>query len=99
MLRRAGFVVDEAYNLNAVLALVKADTVDAVLLCHTIPQEVQLSLISSLRQLRSRLPIVCLKHRECDPPQPGCVMAETEPVELIAAVCKALAPPLAAPVK
>ena len=99
MLRRAGFVVDQAYNLNAVLGLVKADTIDAVLLCHTIPRDEQLSLISSLRELRRQLPIVCIKLHEGDLPQPECVMSESEPVELIAAICKALAPPVAMPIK
>jgi len=45
VLRQAGFTVDEAYNLNGALGLLMSDSIDAVLLCHTVPKDKQRSFI------------------------------------------------------
>jgi hypothetical protein len=39
--------VDAAYNLNGALGLLLSDSIDVVLLCHTVPKDKQRSFISA----------------------------------------------------
>ena len=61
LLRQAGFVVDEAYSPLGILGLVKSASVDAVVICHTIPGNEQRWLISSVRKVHRLLPVICIK--------------------------------------
>jgi DNA-binding response OmpR family regulator len=79
LLRHAGFVVDEAYNLMGVLGLVKSDSVDAIVLCHTMPGNEQCWLISFVRKVRRLLPIICIKGGDYGSPTEGCVITANEP--------------------
>ena len=95
LLRHAGFVVDEAYNPLGILGVIKTDSVDAVILCHTIPQGEQRWLISSMRKERRLLPIICIKESAFDSPQDGCLIASNEPEDLLAAIRSAIQRPQA----
>jgi DNA-binding NtrC family response regulator len=94
LLRRAGFVVDEGYNLRSVLGCVKSDSIDALVLCHTIPENEQRWLISAVRKVRRLLPIICVRASVYDSPQEGCVVSTNEPREFLAAIGKAIQHPL-----
>lgn len=90
LLRQAGFVVDEAYNLNAALALVASDLVDILVLCHTIPGNEQRWLISQVRNERWLIPIICIHMRDYELAENGCVRVSNDPVELLDAVKAAI---------
>ena len=90
LLRHAGFVVDEAYNPLGILGVVKADSVDAVILCHTIPGDEQQWLISAMRKARRLLPIICIKANAYDSPQEDCLISTTEPDDLLGAIRDAI---------
>jgi DNA-binding response OmpR family regulator len=94
LLRHAGFVVDEAYNLKGVLGCVKSDSIDAVVLCHTIPKNEQRWLITSVRKVRRLLPIICVRASAYDSGQEGCLVSTNEPAEFLAAIGKAVQHPL-----
>lgn len=93
ILRQAGFTVDEAYNLNGALGLVKSDSIDAVLLCHTVSQDKQRSFISAVRRARRLLPIICIRAHDHDVHQQDCVSVGSDPVELLEAVKSAASHP------
>lgn len=86
VLRQAGFTVDEAYNLNGALGLLMSDSIDAVLLCHTIPKDKQRSFISAARRERRLLPIICIKAQDHEGQQQDCVSVGSDPDELLQAV-------------
>jgi DNA-binding response OmpR family regulator len=88
LLRHAGFVVDEAFNVKAALAVIKADSVAAVLLCHTIPESEQHWLISAAHKVRKSLPIVCINDREYFMSHENCCGTTNEPAHLIEIVKK-----------
>lgn len=60
LLRGAGYVVDEAYDRAAALSRAQCDTVDALLICHTVPKSDKRWLIANVREKRRLLPILCL---------------------------------------
>lgn len=86
ILRQAGFTVDEAYNLNGALGLLMSDSIDAVLLCHTVPKDKQHSFISAARRERRLLPIICIKGQDHEGQQQDCVSVGSDPDELLEAI-------------
>jgi hypothetical protein len=95
VLRHSGFVVDEAYNPWGVLGVIKAGSVDAVVLCHTIPKDEQRRLILSIRKLRCLLPIISIEASIYDSPQEDCLRSTNEPDYLLATIGKAIHRPQA----
>ena len=93
ILRQAGFTVDEAYNLNGAFARLKSDSIDAVLLCHTVPQGEQRSFIAAAHQLRRMLPIICIQAHDHDVHQHNCLSVGSDPAQLLAAIKSAAIPP------
>jgi len=86
VLREAGFTVDEAYNLNGALGLLMSDSIDAVLLCHTVPKDKQRSFIAAAHRERRLLPIICIKSQDHEGNQQGCLSVGSDPDELLEAV-------------
>ena len=83
VLREAGFQVDEAYNVLGALGLVKADSIDVLVLCHTLSKDDRRRLIHGAREARRRLPILCITRQAHDLPEAGCVAVENDPAELV----------------
>lgn len=86
VLRQAGFTVDEVYNLNGALGLLMSDSIDAVLLCHTVPKDKQRAFIAAAHRERRLLPIVCIKAQDYEGNQQDCVSVGSDPDELLQAV-------------
>jgi DNA-binding response OmpR family regulator len=92
ILRGAGFLVDEAYTVDKAIAMVEADSIDAVLICHTIPRNDQRQLISFVRQTRSLTPVLCIRSNAYEAAPRTCVAVDNEPEELLNTVRLATAP-------
>jgi DNA-binding response OmpR family regulator len=90
MLRHAGFIVDEAYNPLAILGVIQTDSVDAVVLCHTIPENEQRVLIASMREVCRLLPIISIQGSIYDTPVEDCFTSTKEPEYLLAIIRKAI---------
>jgi CheY-like chemotaxis protein len=61
ILRAAGYQVEEAYTVKEAIRLVETDSIDVMLICHTIAKEDQQFLISTTRRKRRLMPILCLR--------------------------------------
>jgi DNA-binding response OmpR family regulator len=94
VLRQAGFTVDEAYNLSGALGLLMSDSIDAVLICHTVPKDKQRSFIAAARRERRLLPIICIKAQDHEGQQQDCVSVGSDPDELLEAIKLAAFPQL-----
>jgi DNA-binding response OmpR family regulator len=90
VLRHAGFIVDEAFNLNGALGVVKADSIDAIILCHTIAKEEQVRLIAAVREVKKLLPIICINATNFDLSPSGCINAYNDPAKLLNAIRSAV---------
>jgi len=93
LLRHAGFMVDEAHDLMGVLGCVKSDSFDALVICHTIPENEQRWIISLVRRVRGLLPIICIRATVYGSAQEGCSVSTNEPGEFLAAIGKAIQHP------
>src|SRR5262249_19158531 len=66
VMQSAGFTVDEAYSVADVLRLVCDDSVEILVICHTVPLNEQEQLIPALREVRELLPVICIAASECE---------------------------------
>ena len=91
VLRRAGFDVEEVCRWYDAFNRAQADVVDALLLCHTVPVEEQISLIKRIRANRRLLPIFCVvRESYFDPSAEGCIPIDSAPEDLVAGLRAAL---------
>jgi|1185.fasta_scaffold01206_3 CheY-like chemotaxis protein len=85
VLRNAGYIVEEAYSLRDALSLIPSDTVDLVLVCHSVPASEQDKLIYAVRKQRKLMPVLCITAYDGGA-QGKCVNVENSPHALIDAV-------------
>jgi DNA-binding response OmpR family regulator len=92
ILRGAGYLVEEAYTVDKAINLVEADSIDAVLICHTIPRDDQMVLISFVRQKRRLMPVLCIRSNAYETAPRTCVAVDNDPEELLKSLKMATAP-------
>jgi DNA-binding response OmpR family regulator len=90
ILQRAGYVVDEVYERAAALSRAQCDSVDALLICHTVPKFETQWLIANVREKRRLMPILCLTLGIDELPGDGCIEVENGPEELLHALRRAI---------
>ena len=86
LLKGAGYVVDEAYKRAAALSRAQCDSVDALLICHTVTKAERRWLIINIREKRRLLPILCLTLGIHEVPDDGCIAVGNDPEELLNAL-------------
>jgi DNA-binding NtrC family response regulator len=94
ILRGAGYFVEEAYTVDKAINLVAADSIDAMLICHTIARSDQQVLISAVREKRRLMPILCLRSYAYESAPLTCTAVDKEPEALLHTLKLAIAPPM-----
>jgi len=92
ILRSAGYLVEEAYTVGKAINLVAGDSIDAILICHTIPQDDQKVLISFVREKRRLMPVLCIRSNTYETAPRTCVAVDNDPEELLKSLKMATAP-------
>ena len=92
ILRSAGYSVEEAYTVDKAISLVEADSIAAMLICHTIPKDKQLWLISAVREKRRLMPVLCIRSYAYETAPRTCVAVDNAPEELLKTLKLATAP-------
>jgi hypothetical protein len=90
LLQGAGYVVDEAYEKTAALSRAQCDSVDALLICHTVAKHDRQWLIARIRGKRELMPILCLTVGIHEVPGDGCIAVEHGPEKLLNALRQAI---------
>jgi DNA-binding NtrC family response regulator len=94
ILRSAGYFVEEAYTVSKAMNLISADSIDAILICHTIPQNDQQVLISHVREKRRLMPVLCIRSNAYESAPRTCIAVDNDPGLLLNTVKLATAPPM-----
>jgi len=92
ILRSAGYSVDEAYTVETAMKLVDQDSIDAALVCHTVPKPDQNVLISIIRTKRRLMPILCIQATVFTTVPRTRIPVENDPESLLNALRKAISP-------
>lgn len=83
----------EAYTVGKAINLAAADSIDAVLICHTIPRDDQRVLISAVREKRGLMPILCIRSYAYESAPRTCTAVDNDPEALLKTLKLATAPP------
>jgi DNA-binding response OmpR family regulator len=92
ILRSAGYLVEEAYTIDKAINLVEADSIDAMLICHTVPRDDQKVLIAFVRDKRKLMPVLCIRSSAYETAPRTCVAVDNDPEELLKSLKMATAP-------
>jgi DNA-binding response OmpR family regulator len=93
LLSNSGYAVEEAHSLEKAISFVEADSIDATVICHTVPQCDQGVLISAVREKRRLMPILYIRSYAYETAPRTCVAVDNEPEALLKALKLATAPP------
>jgi DNA-binding response OmpR family regulator len=93
ILRKAGYVVQEARTTEEAIGLVDSDLIDAMLICHTIARREQKMLIAAVRAKRRLMPILCIRSYAFEDTAQNCIALDNEPETLLNALRVALNSP------
>ena len=87
LLRNVGYVVTEAYSRHQALAQVRANSVDVMLICHTVPEAEKRALLSAVRKQRLLVSILCISGSDfLFSSGEGFTVVSNAPAELLAAI-------------
>jgi DNA-binding NarL/FixJ family response regulator len=86
LLRGAGFHVIEVYSCAGALQLARSDSVDILLICHSVPKTEQRKLTEAVRGERRLMPILCIVPTTFVIPPDGCLPIDNEPALLVDAI-------------
>ena len=89
LLQGAGYVVDEAYEKTAALSRAQCDSVDVLLICHSVAKYDRQWLIARVREKRELMPILCLVVGAYQLPDITCTAVLNNPEELLNALARA----------
>jgi DNA-binding response OmpR family regulator len=95
VLRAAGYVVEESDSVNRAIYLLQSDSVDAVLICHSVPRSDQQLLVMAAKTKRRLLPLLFLRVYANEGSTEDRTVVENDPVDLLNAVRFATNPPVA----
>ena len=90
LLQASGYMVHEAYERTGAVSRAQCDTVDVLLICHTVPKSERRWLVTNVREKRSLLPILCLTLGIYEVVGDGCIAVENDPEELLNALGQAI---------
>jgi len=94
ILRRAGYMVEEVHEGTAALSRAQCDSVDALLICHTVPESETRWLITNVREKRRLMPILCLILEIHELLAGSCIGVENRPEDLLNALRRAIELPI-----
>jgi DNA-binding response OmpR family regulator len=94
LLSNSGYAVEEAHSIEKAISLLEADSIDATVICHTIPKRDQSALISAVREKRRLMPILCIRSYAYETAPRTCVAVDNEPEALLKTLKLATAPPM-----
>jgi len=90
ILRKAGYEVDDARTVKQAISLLGADSIEVMLICHTIGKEDQQLLISTARQKKRLMPILCLRAINFESVPATCRAVDNDPEDLLYALRQAV---------
>jgi DNA-binding response OmpR family regulator len=83
LLLNAGYAVQEAFPLDKAKDLVRSDSIDVTLFCHTVPERDQRLLIYLVRAKRRLMPILRIRSHHHESVPLACIAVDNEPEALL----------------
>jgi DNA-binding response OmpR family regulator len=61
VLRHSGYHVEETFSVTEALKRAQSDSIDAILICHSVPDNGVEKLVTAVRKTRALMPILCMR--------------------------------------
>jgi DNA-binding NtrC family response regulator len=90
VLRMSGYEVEETFTLAEASELAQSDLIDALVICHSVPEVEREKLVASVRKKRTLMPIICVRGYQFDAAPGTCVSVDNSPTEMVKAVKHAI---------
>jgi hypothetical protein len=90
VLRMSGYEVQETFTMAEASESAQLDLVDALVICHTVPNEEKEQLASAVRRTRKLMPILCIRAHQYDLIPRNCASVENSPVAILDSVREAV---------
>lgn len=90
LMKQAGYHVVEAYSCPQALAEIARDSIDLVVICHSVPTDELEPLIAEVKSIWPDLPVLCLTLTTIYVPDIGCKAAHNTAPEFLEDISKAL---------
>jgi len=86
VLRHSGYDVEETFSLAEALTRAQSDSIDAILICHSVPDNGVERLVTSVRKTRALMPILCMRTHPYGFAPRTCVPVENTPIAILNAL-------------
>ncbi len=90
LMKQAGYHVAEAYSCPQALAQIAGDSIDLVVICHSVPTDEQETLIAEVKSIRPDLQVLCLTLTTTYASDIGCKAVHSTAPEFLEDISKAL---------
>jgi DNA-binding NtrC family response regulator len=90
VLRMAGYEVEETFTMAEATELSQSDLIDALVICHTVPNEEREQLVGAVRRTRKLMPILCVHTHKYDAMIASSVAVENSPIAMLDALKAAI---------
>lgn len=86
VLRAAGYAVESASSIEAVMQHFRAAHFDVVVLCHSVPEQERQHLVGRIRELGSATPVIFVSARSASADRFADLTIDNRPTGLVSAV-------------
>ena len=90
VLRHSGYQVEETFSLAEALTRAQSDSIDAILICHSVPDNGVERLVTAVRKTRALMPILCMRTHPYGFAPRTCVSVENTPIAILNALKAAI---------
>ena len=90
VLRNSGYDVEETFTLKEAVERAQSDSIDSIVICHSVPDDEIEKLVTSVRETRKLMPILCMHTHQHGFAPPTCVSVETSPIAILHALKAAI---------
>lgn len=86
VLRNSGYDVEETFSVEEALERAQSDSIDAVVICHSVPHDEIEKLVTTVRETRKLMPILCMRTHLHGFMPATCVSVDNSPVAILHAL-------------
>ena len=90
VLRMSGYEVEEKFTMTEASESAQSDLIDALVICHSVPNEEKEQLVRAVRNTRKLMPIFCIRTHQYDPSPNNCISVDNSPVAILDSVREAV---------
>ncbi len=90
VLSHSGYQVEETFSVAEALRRAQSDSIDALLICHSVPDHGVERLVTAVRKTRALMPLLCMRTRPNGFAPRTCISVENTPAAILNALKAAI---------